>query len=264
MQQVDDKSKILFLEWLVGCLVDWLTGWLAGNFSHIVVTSIATAMMDGADLGGTFHSLADSHLMLENHLNHSLDLSSTNSPTNSFTNYLNLSSGNSSTNSSANYLNLSSNDSLDLSSSNNLNLSSTNSLDLSSTSTMDLNLDSSLTPRPSVIASAFLDNDSIRSMIRSNEERLEIDLGPNQHLPGKIKINPNWEVPKEEQDKRPKLNRKRKTTTTTKATCDDSDPESGPRRGERGSYLEMRRKNNAAVRKSINEVQIKKYNKIKR
>ena len=116
----------------------------------------------------TFHRLADSQLMLENHLTNSLDLSSTNSLELSSTNYLNTSS--------TNYLNLSS--------TNNLNLSSTNSLDLSSTSTMNLNIDSSLTPRPSVIASAFLDHDSIRFYRNGcNEERLEIDLGPNQQLP---------------------------------------------------------------------------------
>ena len=39
----------------------------------------------------------------------------------------------------------------------------TNSLDLSSTSTMNLDIVSSLTPRPSVIASAFSDNESLRS-----------------------------------------------------------------------------------------------------
>ena len=190
-------------------------------------------MMDGADL----RSLANSRMMLDDQLTNSLDLSSTNSSTNSFT----YSSTNISTNSST--------------------FPSTNSLDLSSTSTMnlDLNLASSLTPRPSVIASAFSDNESLRFFTNgSNEENngrinsnLEIDL----ELPGKIncaevvegdykkvKSHPNGEMPREGAK-----NRKRKSTTE----ASNSDPEFDPGRTTMvGSYLEMRRKNNAAVKKS--------------
>ena len=148
----------------------------------------------------------------------------------------------------------------------------TNSQDHSTTSTMNLNLDlaSSLTPRPSVIASAFVDNDAIRFYSNGlNEEtygrlnsNLENDL---RHEGGKrncgdlvmadqkkFKDHPSREVAEEEQDRRGR-NRKRKSTTWEF----NSDPEFDPgRSGESrermmvGSYLEMRRKNNAAVKKS--------------
>ena len=188
-------------------------------------------MMDGADL----RSLTNLRMMLDDQLTNSLDLSSTNSSTNSFT----YSSTNISTNSST--------------------FPSTNSLDLSSTSTMNLDLASSLTPRPSVIASAFSDNESLRFFTNgSNEENngrinssLEIDL----ELPGKIncaevvgadckkvKNHPNGEMAKEGAK-----NRKRKSTTE----ASNSDPEFDLGRTTMvGSYLEMRRKNNAAVKKS--------------
>ena len=220
-------------------LIVWLAaggrfGHIQPNFPHIVLTTAATPMMDGAGLA------SDSQLILEDHLTFDLPSSST----------MDLSSTNLYTDSSINYL----------------DLSSTNSLELSSTSIMDL--DSSLTPRPSVIT-AFSENDSLRiSRKRSNEERVEIDLGPNQQQGGKrkceevarrpdctrIRKNPN----REKEDKRP-ANRRQKSST--KATFGDSDAEFGPRiLGERKRYLEMRRKNNAAVRKSTSNTM--KYLKV--
>ena len=158
----------------------------------------------------------------------------------------------------------------------------TNSQDHSTTSTMNLNLNlaSSLTPRPSVIASAFVDNDAIRFYSNGlNEEtygrlnsNLENDLRHESEKRNcgdlvmadqkQFKDHPSREVAKEEQDRRGR-NRKRKSNTEF-----NSDPEFDPgrskermmvdpgRSGERrermmvGSYLEMRRKNNAAVKKS--------------
>lgn len=174
-------------------------------------------MMDGSKLNSPSHSLADSRMMLGEHL---------------------------------------------------VEEHLTNSLDLSSTSTMNLDIVSSLTPRPSVIASAFSDNESLRCYSNGsnngdnpNDDRrqnpnLKIDHETNQKLTGrrnfaesviddcqKIK---NWEAVQKESS-RPK-DRKRKSTREL-----NHDPEFDPRMGKKvvpGSYLEMRRKNNVAVKKS--------------